>query len=171
MVKDDNLSITGRIKEILITSGGENVEPQAIEQAFKLVCPIVSHVVLVGDGRKFVSLLLTLKVNKDRRSGVFSHTLTAEAQNFIKTKLKLSNIRTVADVLASKEMQKFIKNCIERANLEAVSRVSRVKKWKILPNELDVMTGELTPTFKVKRNYICKKYEDVIEAMYSEPKL
>lgn len=77
-VEENNLVITGRIKEILITSGGENVEPQAIEQAMKLACPIVSHAVLVGEGRKFVSFLLTLKVDKDRRSGVFGHTLSAE---------------------------------------------------------------------------------------------
>ena len=59
---NNNLVITGRIKELLITSGGENVEPESIEQEIKSICPLVSHAVLVGDGRKFVSLLLTLKV-------------------------------------------------------------------------------------------------------------
>ena len=59
---NNNLVITGRIKELLITSGGENVEPESIEQEIKSICPLVSHAVLVGDGRKFVSLMLTLKV-------------------------------------------------------------------------------------------------------------
>lgn len=68
-------------------------------------------------------------------------------------------------------MRKFIDKCIEKANSEAVNRVSKVKKWVILPEELDVLTGELTPTFKVKRNMICKKYADMIEGMYAEPKL
>ena len=75
----NNLVITGRIKEILITSGGENVEPNAIEEAMKSICPLISHAVLVGDGRKFVSLLLTLKVDKDPMSGFMTKTLAAEA--------------------------------------------------------------------------------------------
>lgn len=74
-------------------------------------------------------------------------------------------------MLKSKEMMDFIGSCVDRANLEAVNRVSKVKKWLILPNEFDVLTGELTPTFKVKRNYITKKYEDKIELLYAEPKL
>jgi len=68
-------------------------------------------------------------------------------------------------------MMDFIGSCVDRANLEAVNRVSKVKKWLILPNEFDVLTGELTPTFKVKRNYITKKYEDKIELLYAEPRL
>ena len=126
---------------------------------------------LIGEGRKFVSLLLTLKVEKSRASGTFTKNLSAEAKALIENKLQLSNIRTVEDVMASKEMRKYISDCVERANIDAVNRVSKVKKWHILPEELDVITGELTPTFKVKRNYICKKYESVIEAMYTEPKL
>ena len=65
----------------------------------------------------------------------------------------------------------FIGSCVDRANLEAVNRVSKIKKWLVLPNEFDVLTGELTPTFKVKRSYITKKYEDKIERLYAEPKL
>jgi len=65
----------------------------------------------------------------------------------------------------------FIASCVERANLEAINRVSKVKKWIILPKEFDVLTGELTPTFKVKRRYINKKYADKIEMLYAEPKL
>ena len=52
-----------------------------------------------------------------------------------------------------------------------MNRVSKVKKWHVLPDELDVLTGELTPTYKVKRNYINKKYEAKIEMLYTEPKL
>lgn len=74
-------------------------------------------------------------------------------------------------MLNSKEMMDFIGSCVDRANLEAVNRVSKIKKWLVLPNEFDVLTGELTPTFKVKRSYITKKYEDKIERLYAEPKL
>lgn len=88
----NNLVITGRIKDILITSGGENVEPQPIEQAMVRVCPLISHAILVGEGRRFVSLLLTFKVEKDASSGYYTRRLSSEAKALIKTKLKLSNI-------------------------------------------------------------------------------
>ena len=90
-----NLVITGRIKEILITSGGENVEPQPIEEAVKQACPIISHAVLVGESRKFVSLLLTLKVEKEPQSGVYTKQLSKDAQAFIRSKLRLSNVSRV----------------------------------------------------------------------------
>ena len=60
------LKITGRIKEIIITSGGENIDPAPIELAIKTACPLISHAVVVGEQKKFVSVLLTLKVKKDQ---------------------------------------------------------------------------------------------------------
>ena len=168
---NNNLVITGRIKEILITSGGENVDPQAIESAIKSICPLISHAVLVGDARKFVSLLLTFKVQKNPISGYMTRTLAPEALNFIKTKLKLSNIGTVDQALQSKEVLEYVGECVDLANEEAINRVSKVKKWVILPDEFDVLTGELTPTFKLKRKFIYKKYEAKIEMLYAEPKL
>lgn len=155
----DNLFITGRIKELLITSGGENVDPQPIELAIKQKCPLISHAVLVGEGKKFVSLLLTLKVEKDNISGFYTRNLSPEAHLIIKDKLRLTNISTVDDALKFSEITEYIKDCIAEANLKAISRVSEVKKWLILPDELDVLTGELTPTYKVKRSFINKKFE------------
>lgn len=167
----NNLMITGRIKEILITSGGENVDPQPIELAVKQRCPLISHAVLVGDGKKFVSLLLTLKVDKDNVSGSYTRNLSVEARYLIKQKLRLSNVQTVDDALKFREITEYIDECINEANFRAINRVSRVKKWVILPDELDVLTGELTPTYKVKRSFISKKFEKKIEMLYTEPKL
>jgi len=169
--ENNNLVITGRIKEILITSGGENVDPQPIELAILQRCPLISHAVLVGEGKKFVSLLLTLKVDKDHYSGSYTHNLSPEARHLIKTKLRLSNVMTVDDALKFREITEYINECVEEANVRAINRVSRVKKWAILPDELDVLTGELTPTYKVKRKLIAKKYASKIEKLYSEPKL
>ena len=166
-----NLIITGRIKEILITSGGENVDPQPIELAIKQSCPLVSHAVLVGDGKKFVSLLLTLKVDKDNVSGTYTRNLSADARRLIKQKLRLTNVQTVDDALKFKEISSYIDECVNEANFRAINRVSRVKKWLILRDELDVLTGELTPTLKTKRKFISKKYESDIEMLYAEPKL
>ena len=119
----------------------------------------MSHAVLVGDGRKFVSLLLTLRVDKDNASGTYTRNLSADARLLIKQKLRLSNVQTVDHALKLKEIKNYIDECVVEANFRAINRVSRVKKWLILPDELDVVTGELTPTFKIKRKYISKKYE------------
>ena len=71
--EDQNLIITGRIKDILITSGGENVIPTSMESNFKQTCPnLVSHCVLVGEGKKYVSLLITLRTVRDRKSGLLT---------------------------------------------------------------------------------------------------
>lgn len=126
----------------------------------KQACPIVSHAVLVGEGRKFVSLLLTLKVEKDPVSGQQTRKLSQESREFIKHKLRLSNVTTVDQAIQTKEVLDYIAECVEHANEVAISRVSKVKKWHILPDELDVLTGEITPTFKVKRKYISKKFEE-----------
>ena len=137
----------------------------------QMACPIVSHAIVVGEGQKFVSLLLTLKVAKDPHSGTFTRNLSPEAITYIKNKLKLSNISTVEEVKNTQEMRDYINDCVERANYKAINRVAKVKKWIILDDELDVLSGELTPTYKVKRKYIMKKYEAKISMLYAEPKL
>ena len=63
--KDGYLDITGRLKEIIITAGGENISPIPIENRVKESCPLLSHVVLIGDERKFLSCLLTIKTKFD----------------------------------------------------------------------------------------------------------
>ena len=65
---DENglVTITGRIKDLVITSGGENVDPAPIELAIRSACPLISHAVLVGDRRNYVALLFTLKVQRDQ---------------------------------------------------------------------------------------------------------
>ena len=95
-ILDDNglVKITGRIKEIVITSGGENVDPAPIELAIRSVCPLISHAVLVGDRRKYVGLLLTLKVQKDE-VGQYTNQLTPEVSKFIKKTLKEKGIKTM----------------------------------------------------------------------------
>jgi long-chain-fatty-acid--CoA ligase ACSBG len=66
---ENYLELTGRMKEILITSGGENVPPQPIETMLKDICPIVSNAVLIGDERKYLSALITLKCAYNQRTG------------------------------------------------------------------------------------------------------
>ena len=106
--QDNNLQITGRIKEIIITSGGENVEPFPVEFAMKQACPLVSHAVLIGEGRKYVSLLLTLKVEKDNFTQMQTQKLSKESLDFVKQKLRLSNVESVDEAIKTKEVQEYI---------------------------------------------------------------
>mmetsp|Transcript_9217 Transcript_9217/g.6990 ORF Transcript_9217/g.6990 Transcript_9217/m.6990 type:complete len:187 (+) Transcript_9217:1-561(+) len=77
---DGILEITGRIKELIITAGGENIPPVLIEHTFKEVCTIVSNVMVVGDNRRFLSAIVTLKVEWDQAKGVPLHTLSTECK-------------------------------------------------------------------------------------------
>lgn len=79
-----NLKITGRIKELIISAGGENVAPVPIEDTFKRFCPVCSNIMIVGEQRRFMSALITLKVEIDLKTGIPSNELTKETIKFLK---------------------------------------------------------------------------------------
>jgi long-chain-fatty-acid--CoA ligase ACSBG len=74
--KGGYLKITGRIKELIITAGGENVAPVPIEDNFKEACPACSNIMLIGENRRFMAALITLKVDIDMTTGLPSKDLT-----------------------------------------------------------------------------------------------
>lgn len=76
--------ITGRIKELIITAGGENVAPVIIEDHFKDICPPCSNIMVIGENQKFLSAFITFKVDVDPVKGIPSRNLTNEAKNFFK---------------------------------------------------------------------------------------
>lgn len=81
---DGFLKITGRIKELIITAGGENIAPVPVEDNFKLECPACSNIMMIGEQQRFMSALITFKVDIDPKSGVPSRNLTNEAKNAFK---------------------------------------------------------------------------------------
>jgi len=87
--QDGFLKLTGRIKEIIITSGGENVAPTQIELKLKQNCPLLNHVMLVGEARKYLGALLTLKVIIDKKTGIPTNQLTEDARDMLAKKLDL----------------------------------------------------------------------------------
>jgi long-chain-fatty-acid--CoA ligase ACSBG len=91
--KDGHLRITGRIKELIIGAGGENIAPVPIEDRFKAICLPCSNIIVVGEMQRFMAALITFKVDVDMKSGLPSKELTSEAKNFFKNELKL-NITT-----------------------------------------------------------------------------
>jgi long-chain acyl-CoA synthetase len=147
---DGFLRITDRKKELLVTSGGKKVAPQPIEAALK-ADDLIQDAMLVGDGRHFPSALIvpTLAV-LSRRLGVPAPADTASTATLLER----------GDVLA------LYQAAVDRVNGH-LAQFERVKRFALLPQEFTVAAGELTPTLKLRRRVIEKKYGDLIESLYT----
>lgn len=161
--------ITGRLKEILVTAGGENVAPVIIETNVKEELPFISNVLVIGDAQKYVSALLTFRVTSLAVEAP-NNILAPEAIEYLE-KLGIKGLKTVEDAMASKEVAHAIQAGIDRANKKAISNAARIKAWFIVPTDFSIPGGELTPTLKVKRSVVTKKYAEKIQELYSRPEL
>jgi len=152
---DGFLWITGRLKELIITAGGENVAPAPIEAAIVERAPAVERAFVVGDRRKFLSVLIIVKAKADG-------TLTGAAKDVDPA------VTTAAEVSAggSDAWKALLDKAVAGANEVSHSRASRVQKWVVLERDLSEEEGELTPTLKVKRKNVVKNFEYVIERLY-----
>lgn len=147
---DGFLSITGRKKEIIVTAGGKNVAPAALEDPIR-ANPLVGQVVVVGDKKPFISALITLDPemlpvwlnNNDEDAGM-----------------------SVDDAAKNPAVLAEVQRAIDAAN-ENVSRAESIRKFTILPTELTEASGHLTPKLSIKRNVILEDFAGEIEAMYS----
>jgi len=145
------LSITGRMKEIIITAGGKNVAPNYLEDPIR-ANPIVGQVVVVGDKKPFISALITLD------SEMLPSWL---ANNGVTEQLSLEQAAKHPIVLAE------VQRAIDAAN-ERVSRAESVRKFTIVPSELTEASGHLTPKLSIKRDVIMQDFSQNIEAMYED---
>merc|ERR1719354_98316 len=157
------LYITGRIKEIIITGGGENIAPVAIEDAIKAeLDQVVAHVMLVGDKRKHLSAIITLRTVPDERFQP-SSILQPEVQKWLK---KFGcNAHSAEEVIRENnpKVMEAIKSAIDWANKKAVNNAHRVHKFLLAPAEFSLDGGELTPTLKVRRHIVLQKYNEQID--------
>ncbi|XP_059551240.1 long-chain-fatty-acid--CoA ligase ACSBG2 isoform X1 [Myotis daubentonii] len=160
------LYVTGRIKEMLITAGGENVAPVPIENRVKERIPIVSNALLVGDKAKFLSILLTLKCETDETTGEPLDKLNWEATKFCQD--LGSQASTVSEIVELQDplVYSAIQKGIDDVNQEATSNAQRIQKWVILEKDFSFYGGELGPTAKMKRSSITQKYRRQIENLY-----
>ncbi|XP_064390607.1 long-chain-fatty-acid--CoA ligase ACSBG2-like isoform X3 [Halichondria panicea] len=166
--EDGYLYITGRKKELIITAGGEKVAPVPIESLIKQALPMVSNAILIGDQRKFLTCLLTLKVEVDNTTGLPTDRLTPAALACCQ---KVgSSSATVGDIIDRGEgdhkVLRMIQKAVDNVNKKASSKISKIAKWSILDNDFSIAGGELTPTLKLKRSVIMMKYADCIDAFY-----
>jgi len=145
---DGYLKITGRIKDLIITSGGKNISPQNLENSIK-GSNFVEQVAIIGDNRKYLSALIV--------------PAWGELENWAKTK----NIAFASrkDLIANPEVNKLFQEEIERCTQD-YARVEQIRKFRLLEKEWSQETDELTPTLKLKRRVISQKYADEIESMY-----
>ena len=147
---DGYLRITGRKKEIIVTAGGKNVAPAVLEDRVR-AHPLVSQCVVVGDGQPFIGALVTID-EEGWPKWLESNGKPADA--------------AVADLREDEALRKEIQQAVDDANL-AVSRAEAIRVFRILPHDWSEETGEITPSLKVKRNVVLKRYADEIAAIYA----
>ncbi|MEU8518185.1 AMP-dependent synthetase/ligase [Streptomyces sp. NBC_01216] len=147
---DGYLRITDRKKDLFKTSGGKYIAPTEIEGRFKAVCPFVSNIVVLGADRNYCSALIAL----DEPA-----ILGWAAEHGLEGK-------TYAEVVAAPETETFVQGYVERMN-EGLQRWQTIKKFRLLPRDLDVEHGELTPSLKMKRPVVERTYQHLIDEMYA----
>lgn len=160
--KDGTLIISGRLKELIVTAGGENVAPLPIEESLKVMCNILQTIIVLGDDKKYLSALFTLKTDA-------KGNLTKEVLD------QLTNInseaKTTVEAMNCEKIRNYIQKSVDEVNKKAMSRAQLIRKWTILPTEFSIEGGELTPTLKTKRKFVSQKYANIIAKMYADPKL
>lgn len=148
--EDGYLQITGRKKEIIVTAGGKNVSPAALEDPIR-ANPLVGQVVVVGDQKPFISALVTLDVE------------------MLPTWLKNNGedpTLTLAEASVNPVVIAEIQKAVDAANAK-VSRAESIRKFQVLSIDLTEASGHLTPKMSIKRNVIVEDFADVIEGIYS----
>jgi long-chain-fatty-acid--CoA ligase ACSBG len=158
------LRITGRIKEILITAGGENVAPVLIEDTIKEEVPIISNCMVIGDRRKFLSLLVTLKSDMDGEGRPLNKVYAGIKSTLVELGC---TAETVSEAIKDPKVREYVDAGIKRANERAISNAQRIAKWEFLSEDFSVPGDELGPTLKLKRPIVMKKQATVIEAFYA----
>ncbi len=143
------IKITDRKKDLIKTSGGKYVAPQMIENQLKLD-PVISQAVVIGDNRKYITALVAVNVDTAKQ------IITDAGQTPPTDPVALGNHPLVAQRLEEKKKEVNSK----------LGSWEQVKYIKVLPRELTEADGELTPSLKVKRKVVTKKYEELIESMY-----
>ena len=147
--RDGFLTITDRKKDIIVTAGAKNVAPQRIEARLKAIDGVLQAAV-IGDRRKFLTALLTLDPEAApriaRERGLPGESLEALA--------------------AHPGFDAYLREAVDEVN-RGLARYETIKRFSLLPRELSVESGELTPTLKIKRKVVAARYRAQIEAMYA----
>jgi long-chain acyl-CoA synthetase len=148
--EDGYLVITDRKKELLKTSGGKVVAPAPIENLLK-TSPLITNAMVVGDGRKFVSVLVVVNF-----AGIEAEARTAGKE-----------FSTGTQMLGDPWVREVMANEIERLTA-SLAQYEKPKRFALLDQDFTYAGGELTYTFKLKRRVIEQLYQDVIAPLYAD---
>jgi long-chain acyl-CoA synthetase len=143
------LRITDRKKDLIKTSGGKYVAPQKVEGTLKAACPYLSQVVVHGEGRKYVTALVTLDPEAITAWGEAEGHPTSSYEDFI----------------SSPVVHDLIESYVAQAN-KKLERWETIKRFEILPSELSVDDGEVTPSLKIRRKAVEQKHAELLAGMY-----
>ena len=163
--EDGFVYITGRKKEIYVSSAGKNIAPLVIEETMKSIS-LVSQCFLVGDRRKFCSALFTLDVGVILRDKVKVELDKIPKDPLQQIKMLEQNSFNLSDFTDNEEIYNEIENSVQKLNKE-FSNPEQIKKFKILSRDFTIDDGELTPTLKIRRKQINENWSSIIEAMYT----
>ncbi|MGP6172696.1 AMP-dependent synthetase/ligase [Corynebacterium sp. A21] len=144
-----HLEITGRKKDLIVTAGGKNVAPGPVEESLRSH-PLISQAMLVGDGKPFIGLLVTLDDDALRHWKLDRH---------------VAESTSVKDLATDPSLRAEIQDAINTAN-QMVSQTESIKRFYILNQDLTEEADELTPTLKVKRNVVVRRYSEAIDHIY-----
>lgn len=146
--EDGYLTITGRKKEIIMTTGGKNVAPAPLEDWLR-AHPLVGQCMVVGDNRPFITALITLEPD-----GLLHWRQMRKKQDM-----------PIRDLVADEELRGALQRAVDEAN-RLVSRAESIRKFVVLPVDFTEEGGHLTPSLKLKRDAILRDFEAEIEELY-----
>ena len=156
----------GRIKELIITAGGENVPPVLIENQMKAAMLALSNCMVVGDRQKYLAMFISLKTDVNPETGEPTDVLAKDTL-FVGKEIG-SSATTVSEAMNDPAWKKYFDAGMKTGNSTTTSNAQIVQKWRLLPVDFSEKQGDLTPTLKLKRNVVTKKLADAIEELYSE---
>ena len=148
-VDGTHVRIIDRIKHVIITSGGKNISPSEIENSLK-ASPYVKEAMVIGDGRKYVAALIGIELDT-----VGNWALRKQIP-----------YTTYRDLSEKPEVIALIQRVVDESNAK-FSNVEQIKRFRLIPKELDHEDGELTATQKLKRGAMQEMFGDLVESLYS----
>jgi long-chain acyl-CoA synthetase len=146
---DGYVRITGRKKELIVSSNGKKIFPARIESLFKLE-PLVAHILLVGDRLPFVAALITL-----------NPAVASSIPN-----LESGTKATTAGLARSAAAQAEVKRIVQRVNKQ-LAPFEQIRKFRLIDREFSLEAGELTPTMKLRRKQVLENFREEVEQLYA----
>jgi len=156
--------VTGRYKELIIGSGGENIAPVPIEEHIKTLARGISNIIMIGDQRKYNCALVTIRAEGATGELPGNENIDPDAIQY-----GSDGTKTIEQALTDEKWIKHIQDAIIATNNDGnvvKNNASKIQKFTILPKDFSIQGGELTPTLKLKRAFVDTKYKNSVDNIY-----